>query len=630
MKNFVFQNIKISLFTGLVFLSLFISDARSQCTNTISYGSATAPTGAAAVNISTCNYQTEYSTISSVVGGSTYSLTNSSGGCITVHSGTPNGPVVTFGLSPLSFTAPSSGTYYLHYNTTCACGTATTCGTTTITCTSCGGGGGAPCSSILAITGCGTGVSASMSGTGIWNTSFCGWSTPGVESIFSFTPTTTGIHSINVTGATGGFVDFGWKLASAGCSSGGWNCIDDVGAAGNYGAMNWTAGVTYYILLDPETTSAVNFTFNVGCPNPPPVVAGDCATAYTICTNANFSIDPNGYGMTNEICMFCTSNPNTNPSSANSGCLLSGELNSTWMLVNVAAGGTLEFSLGAAGGGNCYDWSMWPYSATACAAISAGTLAPNTCNYNGSCDSYTGVTSALPPGAFANNFEPTINAVTGSQYLICFSNYSGAVTSVPLNFFGTANISCTPLPVEMIEFLGRGMRGYDELKWSTLVEINSDYFEIERSWDGFNFEAIGNIQATGGSSERTDYQFEYDVNQGDDRYYRLKQFDVNGMFKYSDIIIVYRELVNEFRIVEAYPNPATDEFNVYFNLPQDGNVSTRIISSSGRNVLSSEAFYGAGGNIVKLPLDDLMSGFYFVELTFNDGESTDVVKLIVK
>ena len=488
----------------------------------------------------------------------------------------------------------------------------------------------AQCGSIFPITGCGTGVSASMSGPGVWDTGFCGWSTPGVESIFSFTATATGIHSIDVTSTSGDFIDFAWKLASAGCSSGGWNCIDDVVFTGSYGAMNWVAGETYYILLDPETTAAVNITFNVDCPNPPPVVAGDCATAYSICTDVDFSIDPNGYGAIDEICTYCTSNPSVNPASANDGCLLSGELNSTWMLVNVAVGGTLEFSLGAAGGGNCYDWAMWPYNPTACAAISAGTLAPIRCNYNAPCDSYTGVASTVPASGDPGNFEPTINAATGTQYIICFSNWSSAVTSVPLSFFGTADISCTPLPVEMVNFAGRMMRGYDELNWSTLVEINSDYFEVEMSSDGFNFEVVGSIDASGGSSEQIDYTFEYEVSQQSDRYYRLKQVDFNGTFKYSDIIVVSTLNNQDFKILEAYPNPATEEFTVYFNLPEEGKVTARVLTSSGRSVVIEEKQYGAGGNSVKLPVQELKSGFYFVELTHNNGQSTDIVKLVIK
>lgn len=126
----------------------------SGCVNTTSYGSATAPTNATPVTISTCNYQTEYSTISSVVSGQSYQLGNSCGGYITVRSGTYNGAVVTSGNAPLTFTAPSSGTYYVHWNTNSSCGTSTSCCTTTISCTSCGGGSSPPQDCLGATTIC--------------------------------------------------------------------------------------------------------------------------------------------------------------------------------------------------------------------------------------------------------------------------------------------------------------------------------------------------------------------------------------------------------------------------------------------------------------------------------------------
>ncbi|MBL4706684.1 MAG: hypothetical protein JKY54_19295, partial [Flavobacteriales bacterium] len=116
---------------------LFISgmswnEANAQCTNTTSYASATAPS-AGTTTISSCQYQTEYNTISGVVAGNTYQSTYSGGGCITVHEGTPGGPVVSFGTSPHTWMATSSGTYYIHYNTSCTtCGTATNCLTSTI------------------------------------------------------------------------------------------------------------------------------------------------------------------------------------------------------------------------------------------------------------------------------------------------------------------------------------------------------------------------------------------------------------------------------------------------------------------------------------------------------------------
>jgi hypothetical protein len=108
--------------------------APTGCTNTTQYpsSSVTAPSAGNSVTISSCNYQTEYNAISSIVSGSTYTFTNSAGGFITIRSGSYNGTVVASGNSPLSYTAASSGTFYVHYNTNSSCGTASNCTTTSV------------------------------------------------------------------------------------------------------------------------------------------------------------------------------------------------------------------------------------------------------------------------------------------------------------------------------------------------------------------------------------------------------------------------------------------------------------------------------------------------------------------
>ncbi len=123
------------------------SEVLAQCTNTSSYGSAVAPTGTAVTTISTCSYQTEYSTITSVVAGNRYVVTNNAaaGAFITIRYATSGGTAVAAGFSPLQFTAPCAGTYYAHWNTNAACGTATGCTTTTISCVSCGATNGNQC-----------------------------------------------------------------------------------------------------------------------------------------------------------------------------------------------------------------------------------------------------------------------------------------------------------------------------------------------------------------------------------------------------------------------------------------------------------------------------------------------------
>lgn len=119
---------KLTLLTLILIASVF---GHSQCTNTSAYGTATAPVSGT-TTISTCSYLSEYSTINSVQAATIYSC-SVTGGYITIHQGTPSGPVIAFGATPLQWTSTVAGTYYAHWNTNAACGLATGCVTSTIT-----------------------------------------------------------------------------------------------------------------------------------------------------------------------------------------------------------------------------------------------------------------------------------------------------------------------------------------------------------------------------------------------------------------------------------------------------------------------------------------------------------------
>jgi hypothetical protein len=148
-KPFAFSNLfkrkciyPLLLFFAFIFIS---ADGWGQCTNSTPYGTGTAPTSGS-VTLTTCAYASEYSTINSVVAGTTYQSTSTggAGNYITIRSGTYNGAVVAHGWSPLTWTATTSGTHFHHVNTNSSCGTDATCHTNTITFIS-GGGGGTQC-----------------------------------------------------------------------------------------------------------------------------------------------------------------------------------------------------------------------------------------------------------------------------------------------------------------------------------------------------------------------------------------------------------------------------------------------------------------------------------------------------
>ncbi len=106
--------------------------------NTTANGTAIINTAGVIVPISACNFAGDYSTINGAVNGQTLSFTSSvATDFITVRSGTPGGPVLASGTTPLTFANTFTGTIYAHWNTP-GCGTQNTCRSTTVQCTNCG------------------------------------------------------------------------------------------------------------------------------------------------------------------------------------------------------------------------------------------------------------------------------------------------------------------------------------------------------------------------------------------------------------------------------------------------------------------------------------------------------------
>lgn len=138
-----------------------------------------------------------------------------------------------------------------------------------------------PCSSITTLT-CDVPVTASLSGSGSWNVNACGFSTPGSEMVYSFTPTNTGLHSLQVNSASGDYIDYFYKAAADGCSSTGWTCIADNIGTGSVIFGSLTAGVEYYILLDAETTAASTQNFQINCAAISPPANDHCEDAITL------------------------------------------------------------------------------------------------------------------------------------------------------------------------------------------------------------------------------------------------------------------------------------------------------------------------------------------------------------
>ncbi|WP_298303552.1 hypothetical protein [Flavobacterium sp.] len=221
------------------------------------------------------------STISVTTTGYDIEMSISSGSCGSLTNITCQDSALSNGTETYTFSTILGVNYYVyvaHYLSG-----STTTGTFTIS-RSCAVAPN-PCVAIPNISSCGTTINATIpSGAGIYSPSSCGWTTPGNEQIYTFTPTQTGSYTISQLGSFG-FIDYQFKAASLGCNGTGWTCIDDMSGAVTSSSFTLTSGIQYYILLDPETTTGGSVSFILNCPLTPPT-NDDCLNAIPLTVNA--------------------------------------------------------------------------------------------------------------------------------------------------------------------------------------------------------------------------------------------------------------------------------------------------------------------------------------------------------
>lgn len=165
------------------------------------------------------------------------------------------------------------------------------------------------------------------------------------------------------------------------------------------------------------------------------------------------------------------------------------------------------------------------------------------------------------------------------------------------------------LPVKVTSFAG--VKTSDcgtKLSWQTATEINSDYFEIQKSSDGEKFTVAGTVKSNNNASGSS-YQFYDTESESQKMYYRLAAVDLDGQITYSDIISVNSCINNKINI---YPNPATDKINI-----ADLHIGDmiQVVNMNGQVMMTQKAVQ----KNESLNTDLLPAGLYTVAVT--DGKT---------
>lgn len=194
--------------------------------------------------------------------------------------------------------------------------------------------------------------------------------------------------------------------------------------------------------------------------------------------------------------------------------------------------------------------------------------------------------------------------------------YFAKITQVGGDIIWTAPIwvyrTAVVLPIELTKFTGSQQNDKIGLNWVTASETNVNYFEVEHSADGNHFEKTGTVASKFHNSiAATAYDLIHTSPVKGINFYRLKQFDLDGKFKYSAIIPVQFNY-SIVQSIKINPNPVINNLNIALTLSESSNILCKIYNIDGREVKSLTADALAGKNNIASDVSGLAKGNYIV------------------
>lgn len=148
--------------------------------------------------------------------------------------------------------------------------------------------------------------------------------------------------------------------------------------------------------------------------------------------------------------------------------------------------------------------------------------------------------------------------------------------------FGVAQ-SPTPLPVTWLGVSAIAIEKNILVTWQTAEEINNDYYTIERSTDGKNFEPIVTIEPVSPTNNIFSYSFEdKNVLPSTIYYYKIRQTDFNGSIDYSKTVSAKTGNGNyDFTI---QPNPFNTSFVIEYYTEESAYVKIELLNKLGQTL----------------------------------------------
>lgn len=324
------------------------------------------------------------------------------------------------------------------------------------------------------------------------------------------------------------------------------------------------------------------------------------------------------------------------------GCFSNaGEISTNWFYFTALTAGSIEFTFQGPGGQD-YNFAVYGPSSNGVPPCPQYTQDPpvacsqaDVSNYliNGS----TGMNAVLGAGQSYEGFEgdgwiDALYVTPGETYAMVVNIFQngGPQPVIDLTIGGTGTLDCTPVyaPVEVHSLKGINQGDRNLISWVAASQRNNDFFTVERSINGFDWELVDHVDGAGSTIHSMyyslpDYDPYYPVT-----YYRLSQTDFDGTYRVIGTVAVNSLKSDEDFITDVFPNPAKDYVTFTFSGHDTKTpLNVAVINSLGE-VVSIETYDNLyDGMPMTMRTEALSGGLY--QVVFTQGENRAVQRLTI-
>jgi hypothetical protein len=237
------------------------------------------------------------------------------------------------------------------------------------------------------------------------------------------------------------------------------------------------------------------------------------------------------------------------------------------------------------------------------------------------------------PGGFTNTDRPLRLWTTDFSSFGINSSNIGQIAYFRIRLNGNSDVAFVAyneaaftvingiLPVRLNWFRGTATQQQVELSWQSLNEVNNDHFVIERSTDGVLFSTVDSVRAVGIAPHI--YSYTHQSPATGKSWYRLKQVDMDGMYQYSQLILV--TINSTSPSITVYPNPVTNTLFVKQS-PSTASRVYQVRNMQGVVLLQQTAAPGSTQQAIQV--QHLPKGMYW--LVWNDGNTQQAASFVRK